>query len=102
VISDHFNDQNREEPSLYFNDWKNCDFIVDLLSESVTDLEPNYLQKYPDFMEELLSFEYLDVKASDRLFRALYVPLLSPANTKFVKYALLKNKVKERERHKLR
>jgi hypothetical protein len=102
VISTHFNDQNREESSLYFNDWKNCDFIIDLVSESVSDLEPNFLQKYPDIVEELISFEYLDVKASDRLFRAFYVPFLSPANTKFTKYVLMKNKIRERERHKLR
>lgn len=99
VRSRHFNDQNREEPSLYFTDVKKCDYIIDRVTDRATILEPDFVQTYPDVFEEEASFEFLDSEASDRIYRAFYVPFLSSQNIKFTKYVLLKNKIRENERN---
>ena len=103
VVSSHFNDQNKEEPSLYFSDVSKCDYLVDLVYQDAavkTALEPNYLDTYPDLFEELTSFDYLDSANSHRVFRAFYVPFYSSMFCKYSKYSLLKNKIREKLREK--
>jgi alpha-1,2-mannosyltransferase len=87
--------QNKEEPRLYFKDLSKCDYLVDLKTETASELEPDYLERYPDLFEELTSFDYLDSQNSHRFFRAFYVPFYSYKFCKYSKYVLLRNKVLE-------
>jgi alpha-1,2-mannosyltransferase len=98
VASSHFNDKNQEVPSLYFNDVTQCDYLVDLQTDRTTDLEPDYLAKYPDVFEEELSFDYLDSANSHKIYRAFFVPYFSSKHCKYSKYVLLKNKIREKSR----
>ena len=92
VVSPHFNDQNKENPSLYFSDVGKCDYLVDLKTDKPTPLEPDFEEKYSGMFEELTSFDYLDSQNSHRVFRAFYVPFYSSKFCKYSKYALLRNK----------
>ena len=98
IVSSHFNDQNREEPSLYFNDVTQCDYLVDLQTGRPTDLEPDYLDKYPDIFEEEISYDYLDSANSHKFFRAYFVPHFGKQNCKYSKYILMTNKIREKAR----
>lgn len=91
VVSSHFNDQNKENPSLYFSDVTKCDYLVDLKTDKPTELEPDFEVKYPETFEELTSFDYLDSHNSHRIFRAFYVPFYSSQFCKYSKYVLLRN-----------
>ena len=98
VVSPHFNDRNKEEPSLYFDDVTKCDFLVDLQTGRQTELEPDYLAKYPDVFDLELSYDYLDATNSHKFYRAYFVPYFGWQNCKYSKYVLLKNKIREQAR----
>ncbi len=69
-----------------------CHFLVDLdKPDAETKLEPRFSLD-TDRWETVISYPFLNVQASSRLFRAFYFPFLSEANCKFDEYLLLKNK----------
>lgn len=89
VIHEHFNDQNREEPSLYFNLTK-CHFLLDLDLDKETDLEPNYA-RMKDRWKVLKSYTFLNAEKSHRFFRAFYVPFLSDKYVQYGNFSLLQS-----------
>ncbi|XP_022913586.2 alpha-1,2-mannosyltransferase ALG9 [Onthophagus taurus] len=89
IVHKHFNDQNREEPSVYF-DLNKCHFLIDLDLEKETLLEPNYSKK-KDYWKVLKVFKFLDAEKSHRLFRAFYIPYFSEKNVKYGSFLLMQN-----------
>ncbi|XP_044266986.1 alpha-1,2-mannosyltransferase ALG9 [Tribolium madens] len=89
IVHDHFNDQNQEEPSLYFNLSK-CHFLLDLDLDKETELEPNYA-KMKDRWKILKSYRFLNAEKSHRFFRAFYVPFISEKYVQFGNFSLLQS-----------
>ncbi|XP_063167323.1 alpha-1,2-mannosyltransferase ALG9 isoform X1 [Candoia aspera] len=88
VIPTDMNDQNKEEPSRYF-DVSKCHYLVDLDSPDEAPREPRYAAN----KEEWITIAYkpfLDSSRSSRMFRAFYVPFLSDQQTKYMNYTILK------------
>ncbi|KAM3830557.1 alpha-1,2-mannosyltransferase ALG9 isoform 4-T4 [Vipera latastei] len=88
LIPTDMNDQNREEPSRYF-DLSKCHYLVDLDSPDEAPREPRYAAN----REEWITIAYkpfLDSLRSSRLFRAFYIPFLSDQQTKYMNYTILK------------
>jgi len=89
IIPEHFNDQNREEPSRYISP-EECAYMIDLEFEG--QHEKFYSQE--EGWEEVVSFPFLHKEQSHPFFRAFYVPFLSDKYTSWAKYSLLKNTAK--------
>lgn len=87
LVHGHFNDQNKEEPSLYF-DINKCHFLLDLDVGKETELEPAY-SRMKDKWKVVKSVEFLDAKNSNSLFRAFYVPFLTDRYVRYGNFTLL-------------
>lgn len=87
IVHSHFNDQNREEPSLYF-DIKKCHFLIDLNRGRETPLEPIYANKR-DNWRVLKYFKFLNTEKSHRFFRAFYIPFVSYRYIQYSNFSLL-------------
>ncbi|KAL8173571.1 UNVERIFIED_CONTAM: mannosyltransferase, partial [Gekko kuhli] len=88
LVPANMNDQNREEPSRYF-DISKCHYLVDLDTPVETPREPRHAAN----KDEWISIAYkpfLDSSRSSKLFRAFYVPFLSDQHTMYVNYTILK------------
>nr|CAI5819929.1 unnamed protein product [Callosobruchus analis] len=86
---DYFNDQNKEEPSLYF-DVEKCHFMVDLDLGTETDLEPIYANK-KDRWKVVKSYPFLNTKLSHQYFRVFYVPFLTDEYVVYGNFSLLQS-----------
>ncbi|XP_063984376.1 alpha-1,2-mannosyltransferase ALG9 isoform X2 [Diachasmimorpha longicaudata] len=89
VIQPNFNDMNKEEPSRYF-DIEKCHFIMDIDTGTETILEPNY-SRHTDTFAIVKSSDFLISTKSHPIFRAFYVPFISPEYCKFGSYNLLRS-----------
>lgn len=89
IVYDHFNDQNKEEPSLYFNA-SDCHFLLDLDLGKETDLEPIYA-KQSDLWRVVSSYRFLNSERSSSLARAFYVPFLSERFVTYGNFSLLQS-----------
>lgn len=87
VIHNHFNDQNKEEPSLYF-DVNKCHFLLDLDVGRETDIEPLYARKR-DKWKIVKSLPFLDVQRSSSYFRSFYIPFLTDQYVFYGNFSLL-------------
>lgn len=87
VIHGHFNDENREEPSLYF-DVSKCHFLLDLDVGRESELEPVYARKR-DKWKVVKSLPFLDAEKSSSLFRSFYIPFLSDKYVRYGNFSLL-------------
>lgn len=87
LVHGHFNDQNREEPSLYF-DVNKCHFLLDLDLGRETQLEPIY-SKRRDKWKVIKSLTFLDAARSSSFFRALYIPFLTDKYVRYGNFSLL-------------
>jgi len=88
ISSTDFNDMNREEPTRYISHAGKCHFLVDLDNNAVTENQPSYVNHANWTVEA--DFEFLDPSASNPVFRAFYVPLLSSRYTSYNRYLLLR------------
>jgi alpha-1,2-mannosyltransferase len=89
TIPPHMNDENREEPSRYF-DVERCHFLVDLDLGVSTELEPNYSQQ-SDRWTVIKSIPFLDAARSHKFFRAFYIPGISSKFCNYAPYNLLQS-----------
>jgi alpha-1,2-mannosyltransferase len=89
VIHDHFNDQNKEEASVYFN-LNRCHFLLDLELDRETELEPNYA-KMKDRWKAIKSYKFLDAEKSNRFFRAFYIPYFTDKYVHYGNFSLLQS-----------
>lgn len=87
IIHSHFNDENKEEPSAYF-DINKCHFFLDLDLGKETSLEPIYSNKR-DKWKVIKSLSFLNAELSNKLFRAFYVPYLTSNNVVYGNFSLL-------------
>lgn len=87
IVHGHFNDQNREEPSLYF-DIDKCHFLLDLDLGKETPLEPIYANNV-DRWKVVKSLPFLNVEKSNSLFRAFYIPFLTDKYVQYGNFSLL-------------
>lgn len=87
LIHEYFNDQNREEPSLYF-DINKCHFLLDLDVERETELEPIYAKRR-DKWKVVKSLLFLDTEKSSSFFRAFYIPFLTDKYVRYGNFSLL-------------
>ncbi|KAF7281365.1 hypothetical protein GWI33_004848 [Rhynchophorus ferrugineus] len=95
IIHGHFNDQNREEPSLYFN-VSDCHFLLDLDLGKESDLEPNYTKRTNQW-RVVASYKFLNAEESNKFARAFYIPFFSDKHLVFGNFTLMqsiKNKIK--------
>jgi len=83
-----FNDMNMEESTRYISHAGKCHFLVDLDDDSVTDIQPRYVEHGNWTVEA--EFEFLDSSSSHPVFRAFYIPILSRRFTKYNRYLLLR------------
>ena len=81
IVHGHFNDNNEEVFSMYFDVTK-CHFLLDLNLGNETPLEPIYADRR-DQWKVVKSYEFLNIARSNRFFRTFYVPFL---NNRFVTY----------------
>lgn len=89
IIHSHFNDQNKEEPSLYFQESK-CHFLLDIETGRKTELEPNYVEQ-KDKWKLIKSMPILDTDNSNKILRAFYIPYLSDMYIKYNDFHLLQS-----------
>lgn len=89
IVHSHFNDQNKEEPSLYFDIGK-CHFLVDLDVGKETLLEPIYADRR-DNWKVVRSLQFLNAEESNRFFRAFYIPFLSHRYLTYGNFSLLQS-----------
>lgn len=87
LIHEHFNDQNLEVPSLYF-DINKCHFLLDLDVGRETELEPIYSRKR-DKWKVVKSLPFLDAEKSSSLFRSFYIPFLTDYYVRYGNFSLL-------------
>lgn len=95
IVHEHFNDQNREEPSLYYN-INHCHFLLDLDLGKETDLEPNYAKRTNQW-KVVASYKFLNAEESNKFARAFYIPFLSNKHLIFGNFTLMQsimNKIK--------
>lgn len=85
----NFNDLNREEPSRY-TEPTDCDYIVDSDFPHSSPDDPNY-SRQTDRWRAVYSSQLLDASRSSKLFRAFYIPFVSPALNTYVNFNLLRN-----------
>lgn len=90
LIPSDMNDENREEPSRYF-DINRCHFLVDLEMSSSSSQEPHY-SKDTSQWELLYGYPYLDSMKASILHRTLYIPGLKKRKGELGRYVLLQNK----------
>lgn len=92
IIHEHFNNENREEPSLYF-DINKCHFLLDLDVGRETELEPNY-SKQRDKWKVVKSLPFLNAEKSSSFFRSFYIPFLTDYYVHYGNFSLLQaNKI---------
>ncbi|XP_063235032.1 alpha-1,2-mannosyltransferase ALG9 [Bacillus rossius redtenbacheri] len=89
VIPPHMNDQNREEPTRYF-DVQHCHFLVDLDIGAESERQPNYSAD-KEHWSVIKSIPFLDAARSNKFFRAFYIPLVSPQYCRYAPYNLLQS-----------
>ncbi|XP_053125529.1 alpha-1,2-mannosyltransferase ALG9-like isoform X2 [Hemicordylus capensis] len=90
IIPADMNDQNREEPSRYF-DISKCHYLVDLDTATEAPREPRYAANKDDWISVAYK-PFLDSSRSSKLFRAFYIPFLSGQHTTYVNYTILKSR----------
>ncbi|XP_066261834.1 alpha-1,2-mannosyltransferase ALG9 [Euwallacea similis] len=90
IIHPYFNDQNKEDPSLYYN-VSNCHFLLDLDLGKETELEPIYAA-ITDTWKVVASYKFLNAEKSDPLGRAFYIPLWSESVLTFGNFSLLQSR----------
>lgn len=86
LIRHDMNDQNKEEPSHYVS-VDICDLLIDLDTNTHTDLEPDY--SHHSNWTVVYSSTFLDVKRTPRLVRAFYIPGVWSTHAHFLSYNLL-------------
>lgn len=89
IVHEHFNDQNKEVPGLYFEINK-CHFLLDLNTGRESDLEPNYASK-TDRWRVLKSYHFLITEKSNSFFRAFYVPFIGESFVTYGNFSLLQS-----------
>ncbi|CAK4609742.1 hypothetical protein LEN26_014853 [Aphanomyces euteiches] len=90
-IPPHMNDQNKEEPTR-FVDLATCDYVVDRdVPLSLAHPEERGFDSRPDW-ELAFAEPYLLADESHRLYRAFYVPFLTPKHVKFTNYSVYRRK----------
>ncbi|XP_030749642.1 alpha-1,2-mannosyltransferase ALG9 [Sitophilus oryzae] len=89
IVHPHFNDQNKEEPSLYYN-VNHCHFLLDLDLNKETELEPIY-SKRTDRWKVVTSYRFLNAEMSNQFARAFYVPFLTDKYVTFGNFSLLQS-----------
>lgn len=89
IIHEHFNDQNREEPSVYF-DINKCHFLLDLNLDRETELEPIYA-KQKDKWKLVKALPFLNTEKSSRIHRAFYIPFVTSRYVRYGQFSLLQN-----------
>lgn len=95
LIHQHFNDQNREEPSLYF-DINKCHFLLDLDVGRETELEPIYAKKR-DKWKLVKNLRFLDAEKSSSFFRSFYIPFLTDKYVHYGNFSLIQaNKISKK------
>lgn len=87
IIHSYFNDKNQEATELYF-DINKCHFLLDLNTETDSDLEPNYALNTKDW-NVLKSFPFLNNQKSHSLFRAFFIPFLGSNYLEYGEFNLL-------------
>lgn len=87
IIHKHFNDKNKEEPSIYI-DIAKCHFMLDLETETETELEPNYANQSTQW-KQVKVLPFLNADKSHRLFRSFYIPFVSHQYNIFSNFYLL-------------
>ncbi|VDM40942.1 unnamed protein product [Toxocara canis] len=87
IIPTQMNDLNREEPSRYVSLDK-CDYLIDLETPDVTDLEPNFAAQR-NVWRSVIRRRFLLSSHSEPLFRTFYVPFLTDGRIRFGNYHLL-------------
>ncbi|KAJ8972592.1 hypothetical protein NQ317_002318 [Molorchus minor] len=80
IIPSHFNDKNKEDPTLYFDITK-CHFLLDLDTDKETDLEPIYAHKKGQ----------VETEKSNKYFRAFYIPFFSDKYVVYGNFSLLQS-----------
>lgn len=86
IIPSHMNDLNREEPSRYVQ-LSACDYVVDL---NLPDQHETKFWEHPTEWQLIHAEWFLDAERSKSPFRSFYIPLLTPANVEYTKYAVYK------------
>ncbi|XP_050306990.1 alpha-1,2-mannosyltransferase ALG9 [Anthonomus grandis grandis] len=89
IIHPYFNDENKEDLSLYF-DISKCHFLLDLDLDKETALEPIYAKRTDDW-KVISSYKFLNAEKSNRLARAFYVPFVSERFVSFGNFSLLRS-----------
>lgn len=89
IIHPYFNDQNKEDPSLYYN-VTNCHFLLDLDLGKETELEPIY-SKITDRWKVVTSYRFLNAEKSNQIARAFYFPFLTEKYINFGNFSLLQS-----------
>lgn len=87
IIHSHFNAQNLEEPSAYF-DVNKCHFMLDLDLGQETELEPIYARN-TDRWKVVKYLNFLNAERSHAFFRAFYIPFLTDNFVQFGNFSLL-------------
>lgn len=87
TIHSHFNDQNKEEASLYFS-LEKCHFLLDLDLGKETDLEPIYANQ-KDKWKVVKGLPFLNAEKSSSLYRAFYIPYLTDRFVTYGNFTLL-------------
>jgi len=88
-IPENMNDMNREEMSVY-SSLDQCDLLVDVDVKSESQHEPNYSTDTKNW-KVVYSVPFLDSLRSHRLWRAFYVPFVSPKYCSYINYNVLKS-----------
>ncbi|XP_055636364.1 alpha-1,2-mannosyltransferase ALG9 isoform X1 [Toxorhynchites rutilus septentrionalis] len=94
IIHSYFNNMNRANEYMLVN-ISNCDFLInfdDGKHYNIQDVEPNY-SKDTVTWEIVKSLKFLNTKSSNKLYRAFYIPLLTPKYVNYGNYDLLKRKL---------
>lgn len=79
------NDKNLEAPSLYFEDIRECDFVIDFEEHSKEHLVNNGTNGQ---WETIVNTPFLDASMSPSLYRALYIPWISQLKNHFSDYKM--------------
>uniref|UniRef100_A0A915BD27 Mannosyltransferase n=2 Tax=Parascaris univalens TaxID=6257 RepID=A0A915BD27_PARUN len=87
MIPTHMNDLNREEPTRYVS-VDICDYLVDLETPDVTELEPDFAAQR-DVWQSVVRRRFLLSSYSEPLLRSFYVPFLTNDKIRFGTYHLL-------------
>lgn len=90
IVPKHMNDANREEPSRYVNALSDCHYMIDTDYPEFSHLDQPYAKQSSNW-KVIASHRMLDSSHSPSLYRAFYIPLVTPTKCSYINYNILVN-----------